>query len=81
MLNEKDVGCSTCSLIPREGSRIALTKDKQLELAHAVWYYTNISFPFAGIREQGHNTPNVDASVAFLLVIDLRDLHVEENDA
>lgn len=30
------------SLIPLLGSRIALCKDKQLELAHAVRYYTNL---------------------------------------
>ncbi|MDE6647910.1 MAG: hypothetical protein K2K03_08835 [Prevotella sp.] len=40
--NAKDVGVLYFSLIPLPGSRIALYKDKQLELAHAVIYYSTL---------------------------------------
>ena len=56
------------SLIPPSGSRIALHKDKQLEIAHAVRYYTESASH--GIRETaGYNTPNMDAPLRIFLCL------------
>lgn len=53
------------SLIPREGSRIALSQDKQLEIAHVERYCRKTSNTKR--YKKGYNTPKVDALVAYLL--------------
>lgn len=58
------MGVLNFSLIPLPGSRIALYKDKQLELAHAMIYYNPYSQSWTR-----YNTPNADATVASLLVL------------
>ena len=65
MLNAKDVGALL--LAYPTGSRIALHKDKQLELAHAVRYYTGL--PSLQVAA-GYNTPNADAPLRSLPVLE-----------
>ena len=55
------------SLIPSSGSRIALCKDKQLELAHVVIYSIGTIHPTRTFR------------LRIFLHFDLRDLTIEDN--
>ena len=64
---------------PTCGLSHCLAQDKQLELAHAVQYYTFLLHE--SIQKQGYNTPNVDVFGCVSSELDLRDLHVEDNDA
>lgn len=68
LVKYKRRGSHYFSLILLLGSRIASCKDKQLELAHAIW-----------ILQIEYNTSNVDAPLRIFLHFDLRDLAAEEN--
>ena len=71
------MGISTSRLSHSRALALALHKDKQLELAHAEVYYGPASSQQQ--TKTRYNTPNADVPVAFLLVLDLRDLTVEDN--
>ena len=61
---------------PTVGLSHCLVQDKQLELAHAVRYYTGLPSPRVSA---GYNTPNADAPLRSLLDLNLRDSTVEDN--
>ena len=75
MLNAKDVGALLLAY-PTVGLSHCLVQDKQLELAHAVRYYTGL--PSLQVAA-GYNTPNADAPLRSLLDLNLRDSTVEDN--
>lgn len=77
----KDVGVNLPSLIPRSGSRIALSQDKQLSQPTSSAYYIVIMLiANNGCQALGYNTPHVDASLRNLpRVSNLRDLSMEDN--
>ena len=67
------------SLIPSLGSRIALAKDKQLEIAHAVIYCRN-SLHLLYIGRHGYNTSHCErSSCVSSCTLNLRDSHIEDN--
>ena len=66
---------------PTRGLSHCLAQDKQLELAHAVSYYQYLILMFG---ETSRNKGIIRPTRTFGCVsseLDLRDLHVEENDA
>ena len=77
MLNAKDVGALLLAY-PTVGLSHCLVQDKQLEIAHAVRYYTK-SAHHDERESAGYNTPNADAQLRSLLDLNLRDSTVEDN--
>ncbi|MDE5783554.1 MAG: hypothetical protein K2H97_04420 [Prevotella sp.] len=75
------MGVNFPSLIPRSGSRIALSQDKQLSQPTPFAYYIVIMLiANNGCQALGYNTPYVDASLRNLpRVSNLRDLSMEDN--
>ena len=67
-----------CPPIPSSGSRIALAKDKQHELAHAV-RYDGLTPPWQKPQRAGYHTPNADAPLRIFLALNLRDSMTEDN--
>ena len=68
-----------CSPIPSLGSRIALYRDKQLELAHVVIYDTPYSHIYIINVNWAQYTPRGRSGCASSCTIELRDSTTEDN--